>query len=114
MYAVTLPNGKRVSLGAYTAAWRAVKAMAPDTEVNGWNWYPVPARYVLNAMRAGLQDRINKRGGLVIRNASESRIYRRLKARVKSECRECGCQLGRYEPKHGRFCGPSCRSSFWS
>ena len=69
---ITLPNGKRVSLRTYTHAWKALLEANPSAIVPGWEWYDVTAGEVLYAMRRGLQDRINKRGNLTIR---ESRAH---------------------------------------
>jgi len=57
---VTVPNGRRVPLRAYVAAWRRIKALDPETEVNGWEWYSVPAGSILRDLRRGLQDRISQ------------------------------------------------------
>lgn len=63
---ITLPNSNRVSLGAYARVWRQLKAMHPDQEVKGWTFHPERACVILRAMRAGMHDRINTRGGIVI------------------------------------------------
>lgn len=110
---ITIPNGKRVTLGQYCAAWKALKGMDPQAEVKGWEWYTVPASHVLRRMREGLEDRINRRGGLVIRTASEKRIRRQLERRIKHSCRWCGRCLGRYAPDHARFCDAECRRDYW-
>jgi hypothetical protein len=113
MQAVTLPNGRSISLGSYVWLWKNVKARDPRSEVTGWQWYPVPARDVLRDLRHGLQDRINQRGGLVVRTASENRIKRQLRARVTHECRWCGSDLGRYAEREQRFCDADCRRNHW-
>lgn len=69
---VRIPNGRRVPLGAYVAAWRAVKAMPPDQLVRGWGHFAEPASRILADFAFGLHDRINLRGGLAIR---ESRVH---------------------------------------
>jgi len=57
---ITTPEGKRVSIGAYVKAWKSLKAMDPETEISGWQWYPVKARDVLRDIAQGVQDRINQ------------------------------------------------------
>lgn len=113
MQTVGLPSGKRTSLGHYVGAWKQIKALPPQAEVTGWQWYPVTARDVLRDLRHGLQDRINQRGGLVVRTANESRIKRQLQKRIVHECRWCGSSLGRYAEREQRFCDASCRRSHW-
>jgi len=57
---IQIPNGRSVSLGAYVAAWKRVKALAPDVEIPGWEWYPVSARSILRDLRRGMHDRITQ------------------------------------------------------
>jgi hypothetical protein len=111
--AILIPNGRRVSLAAYAAAWRLLKRMDPQDPVRGWTWYHVTAGSVLRQMRAGLEDRINTRGGLVVRptrSRDDRRTHRALARRgVVHECRECGSSLGRYvEHPCNRFCCADC------
>ncbi len=70
--AVRLPNGRRVELRAYVAAWRRLLSMDAGEMVAGWDYYPCAAGDVLREMRRGLHDRINRRGGLV---NSDSRVH---------------------------------------
>ena len=56
---VTIPSGKSVPLGAYVAAWKRVKATDPETEITGWDWFPMSARRILADMRHGMNDRIS-------------------------------------------------------
>lgn len=59
--AITLPSGKRVSVGAYASAWRKLKTLPGETEVEGWNWFGATrADRILAEMRAGMMDRINQ------------------------------------------------------
>lgn len=111
MQYITLPNGKRATLAQYTAAWYALIDCHPATPIRNWDHFERCAGDVLAAIRRGLQDRINTRGGLVIREASEARIRRQLEKRVRPSCRWCGTQLDRYEPKHFQFCDAECRRS---
>ena len=106
--AIGLPNGKWVRLAVYCDSWRALKTLHPDQQVSGWEWYPVPARDILARLRHGVHDRINIRGGIVLREPSLARIHRQLRRRVRHNCRWCGSPLGRYEPEHSRFCDASC------
>lgn len=62
---VTLGDGRKVSLGQYTAAWKLAKALPPNTRVNGspsayFNG-PNTAGDALNEFREGLMDRINQK-----------------------------------------------------
>lgn len=57
---VRLPNGRRVSLGVYCAAWRSLKTYDADRPITGWDGFPVPAERVLREMRAGVHERINR------------------------------------------------------
>ncbi len=61
---ITLPNSNRVSLAAYARVWRQLKTMHPNQEVKGWTFHPERAAVILRAMRAGMHDRINTRGGI--------------------------------------------------
>lgn len=61
--AVTLPCGKRISLANYVKGWKAVKAIAATTpmeEINGWDWFSVPAAWIYRDIIAGLHDRISQ------------------------------------------------------
>lgn len=62
---VTLPSGRRVTLGAYVRAWKRARAIAaadPDAWVpNAWGdgfGYPISA--ILRTFQAGMHDRINQ------------------------------------------------------
>ena len=112
MQVIVLPSGRRVTLGTYAAAWRRLKALPPETPVEGWEWYPVPAREILWHISNGVTDRINRRGGLVIREASRERILRQLRRRVRHNCRWCGSPLGRYALEHERYCDAGCRRAY--
>jgi hypothetical protein len=57
---ITLGSGRRVTLGTYVAAWKKLKTMDPKTQVDGWQWYPVNAGWILDDMRAAMMDRINQ------------------------------------------------------
>lgn len=60
--AVTLANGRRVSLGCYVAAWRQAREAEPETMFRHGpaTWWPVTAADALAQFRDGLNDRINR------------------------------------------------------
>ena len=72
----TLPNGKSVRTRVYVASWKTLKALPPSEQVNGWNWFATNACWILRSISDGVHDRINKRGGLVIRDLSERRLFK--------------------------------------
>ncbi len=110
---IVLPNRRRVTLGEYCQSWKRLKSLPLDREVSGWEWYPVSTRDILREIRAGVHDRINRRGGVVIRKPNTARIRRELAKRIRHNCRWCGRGLGRYAESHARFCDAGCRKSFW-
>lgn len=61
---VTLASGRRVSLGAYVAAWRTVRRADPNARFRGapdaWFGEIEPAERILRQFRAGLHSRINR------------------------------------------------------
>jgi hypothetical protein len=57
---VTVPTGRRVGLAEYVRSWQVLRGLPPDTEVRGWEWYPLPVREVLAALRRGMHDRISR------------------------------------------------------
>lgn len=57
---ITLPNQRNVSVGAYAAAWKAIK-QAPTKHFPGFQHFPARGSEILAAMSAGLHDRINQR-----------------------------------------------------
>lgn len=57
---IRLPNQKLCSLSAYARAWKAIKNLPPATSVFGWACWPVQAGEVLEVLRFGLHDRINR------------------------------------------------------
>ncbi len=107
-----LPNGRKCGLRYYLDSWHVLKAIPASHEVAGWEWYPVKAGRILAAIRAGVHDRINQRGGLAVREASPARIRRELERRVRPECKWCGSTLAQYAPDHSRFCCADCRQAY--
>lgn len=112
---ITLPGGRQLTLGQYVAGWRGVKAIAavdPRTSIHGWDWHPVDAADVLREIRRGVDDRVNRRGGLAVREMNEARVARRLRVRVTVACRNCGGAMP-YAPHGVRFCRAACRRDFY-
>lgn len=72
---------------------------------------PVDGREILRQFRYGVNDRINRRGGLTIREASPSRIDRTCRARLKTQCRWCGSEMP-WKPHGTRFCDPGCARAY--
>jgi hypothetical protein len=56
---ITLPNGRRVTLGTYVTAWRSILAN-PDADYPGFDHFPECGWHILVAIRDGLHDRINR------------------------------------------------------
>ena len=112
MRTITLGDGKRVSLTAYIAEIKRVKADAPGTRYNRTLccWYPGTREDVLREFRESVEDRINRH--MVIRpEPTPRRMYKIMAARIKHVCRWCGVDLGEYRAEHARFCSPGCRSA---
>lgn len=57
---VTLPSGKRVTLGSYVRGWKRLKTMPWDTHIPDWDWHYTTAREVLGALRESIDERINR------------------------------------------------------
>lgn len=57
---IRLPNGRQVTLSAYVIAWRQLLEMDGTALIRDWDYYPTEARAVLDAMRDGVHDRINR------------------------------------------------------
>lgn len=91
---ITLPNGTAVSLRAYARAWSKLSSMPAGALVGGWTYSPESAGRVLAAMRAGLHDRINRRGGLVIPPDPENGFFHFLRL-----ANTPGARMERYERK---------------
>jgi hypothetical protein len=106
---VILGNGKAVSIGAYVRAIQIAKANPSATFKHGLTgWWPVTGAEIVQQFSAGVQERINQRGGLVMREPNRSRIQRALVERVTVECRWCGSSMA-YVARERRFCSGSCR-----
>ncbi|MFO0208024.1 MAG: hypothetical protein ACK54L_18115 [Betaproteobacteria bacterium] len=109
--AACLPGGHRLRWRALTRAWRELKTLPPTTLVSGGNWYPMSAAEILRELRRAVDDCVNQRAGVVVREPSPARIQRELQRRVRHDCRWCGTPLGRYAAPHLRFCDASYRRS---
>jgi hypothetical protein len=71
---IRIPNGKSVSVRTYVESWRRLRAMNPESEVEGWEWYPCKVRSILQDMSQGVHDRINRGGtGALIAKAKVRR-----------------------------------------
>jgi len=57
---INLPSGRNVSLKTYVSAWKTLKAMNPETKIDGWCEWPTTARNILRDMRKGTEDRITQ------------------------------------------------------
>ena len=57
---VTLPNGKKCSLGVYVASWRTLKSLPQDARVGGFDHFSEAPSLILRELRRGLHDRINR------------------------------------------------------
>lgn len=96
---ITLPNQRRVSVGQYAAAWKAIQA-APDALYPGFDHFPTRGREILAKMRAGLHDRINRHLPPIPARAEEAfwellRLSRDLRARVITRRQSLGLHARR-------------------
>jgi len=120
MNPIRLPNGRRVTVGAYVAAWKRINAMAPDTPINGWEFFETTAGDVRYEMVRGMTHRIN-RHDRTMRECSESRLIALRNRAVQRGaitmgCKWCGATLNAergYIAREHRFCGPECRGSYY-
>lgn len=121
---ITVPNGRRVTLGQYAQAWRAL--LQPETDLNemvkGWDYFALEGKYVLRDMRHGLQDRINIRGNAQPRDLHPNRLGRKIRAAglrgaIKYHCKWCGQLLNPalVNPHNAstRFCDATCRNGYY-
>jgi len=101
---ITLPNQRRVSVGQYAAAWKAIQA-APDALYPGFDHFPTRGREILAKMRAGLHDRINRHLPPIPARAEEafwelSRLARDLPRRILIRERSLSPHARRIATKH--------------
>ena len=109
---ITTPEGRRVSLSSYVAAWRAVKAN-PSATFPGWEWYPVSGADVHLDMLAGLHDRINKRGGMAVRSPARWDAWKRDQRAIQDYRRHRIVRRGSgLETAEGRRVAPDVHSTF--
>lgn len=57
---VTLPNGRKVSVGEYVRSWKTLKTLDPKTKVSGFSDGGDAAAVILYRLQYGIHDRINK------------------------------------------------------
>lgn len=57
---ITLPSGRRITIGEYVRSCRILKTMDLDDEVAKWEWYPCKVSHILHDIRWGIHDRINQ------------------------------------------------------
>jgi hypothetical protein len=114
---IVLGHGGQVSIPVYVAGVKHAIANPDKTFKRGLTgFWPVTGAEVAQQFRASVHDRINQRGGLVVRSVDESRLNALKKAHLpNSECRWCGFDLGEYLPDRNKcFCDPSCRKDYYS
>lgn len=108
---IVLPSGRSVTLGEYVRSWRTLKGLPAETSIDRWEWYPVSASRVLSAIRYGVHDRINKRGGISIPDMQtpkrQTRFFNRAKTRANVHCKYCGVPIA-FNNIHPRACA-ACR-----
>lgn len=110
---IALGYGASMPLGRYCEVVRMAKTNFDARWRRSFGgFWPATSADILREFREGVHDRINKRGGLIIREANEGRVFRALCAHVVSECRWCGRNLGGYRVDTHRFCDNSCRHSY--
>lgn len=54
------PDGRRVGVKQFSVALKVIRANR-EAEYPGWNWYQTPGWMILNSVRRGIHDRINRR-----------------------------------------------------
>lgn len=57
---IKLPNGRSVGLGTYVAAWKQLRALPSDLLVPDFFEWPTPAGEILERIRHGVHDRVNR------------------------------------------------------
>lgn len=57
---ITLPSGRRVTIGEYVRSWKTLKTLPPNRLVDRWSHFPTPAGEILREISYGVHDRINK------------------------------------------------------
>jgi len=117
---IVLPNGHQVTLGEYVRSWKAIQALHESGQgrrlVANWGHFPTAASEILGAIRRGVMDRINIRGGLVIR---EDRGYWRrwhkavARGKVVRRCGWCGTEFRPAKPMQA-CCSDDCFRSWRS
>lgn len=57
---ITLPDGHHCSLGKYVEAWSILRGAYHNSNVSGFDHFPMTAPEVLRELRYGMHDRINR------------------------------------------------------
>ena len=70
---IRVPSGRYVTIGQYVATWDKLRRVSPeqlrqDCPAGLWQWYPVPAAEVLRDMRDAMDDMINRRARLSVKD----------------------------------------------
>lgn len=105
--------------GAYARGWKDLVRLAKsglDCTVTarafGYDFPVSPAELVL-AWRKALQNRINVRGGMMIRDLSDDRLHRKRAIHLRYACKFCGIDVGYRRWEYQRFCSAQCRHSYY-
>ena len=109
---------RRVTIASYVATIKHAKANPTAIFKHGLDtWGPTTGAEIARQFRDGVTDRINKRGGIVVRPydwRNDSRFMREMQRRVKRTCRWCGATLTRYNPNSDHnFCSAGCARDYW-
>jgi hypothetical protein len=121
------PNGQACSISEYVRSWKQLIIMPQTAEVANWNWYPVTAAEIINDIRQGVHERINRHlPWFNVQNRynpdnkpHSRRIHERInrnfeRGLIRCNCRWCGHALVQYERHESRFCDAGCLNSFYA
>jgi len=114
-----LPFHKRMSDGAFFPIRQVIKIVrAAYANPSAWfgqslssHWHG-DAKDVIHDWQKYCQNEINRRGGLLLREANPERVEKTKRARAICHCRWCGSKLDTYKLHHDRFCDSGCKKSF--
>jgi hypothetical protein len=93
---IILPNGKQCGLPTYVHAWKTIQRMVRDgkgsEEIKGFGDWPEAASNVLRRIQYGVDNRVNIRGGLVVRHCDPYKcLWKRIAAgKLVRSCKWCG------------------------
>jgi hypothetical protein len=114
---IILPNGKQCGLTTYVHAWKTIRRMVRDgngrEEIKGFGDWPRPAASILRSIQYGVDDRVNIRGGVILRDCYPmKRLCKRIKAgRMVRKCKWCGQEFKPQLPRQ-RCCSEQCEMSY--